>query len=66
MVGAAVRGGKSKPEAASLSFKIPASVSFLSQGSALEAGNIILTGTPGGIGYARNPRSCSKMGMWLR
>lgn len=39
-----------------LIFKIPFLVSFLSQGLTLEPGDIVLTGTPSGIGYARNPR----------
>jgi acylpyruvate hydrolase len=43
-------------------FKIPVLVSFLSQGITLEAGDIILTGTPGGIGYARNPQVLLKNG----
>ncbi|MBN9393248.1 MAG: fumarylacetoacetate hydrolase family protein [Chloroflexi bacterium] len=45
-----------------LIFRIPALVSFLSQGITLEAGDIILTGTPGGIGYARNPQVLLKNG----
>lgn len=31
-------------------------ISHLSHGTTLEAGSIILTGTPDGIGYFRNPR----------
>ncbi len=38
-----------------LIFKIPALVSFLSQGLTLEAGDIVLTGTPPGVGFARKP-----------
>lgn len=38
-----------------LIFKIPALVSFLSQGITLEPGDIVLTGTPPGVGFARKP-----------
>lgn len=31
-------------------------ISYLSQGTTLEAGTILLTGTPAGIGYFRNPK----------
>ncbi|KAK5101052.1 hypothetical protein LTS08_004658 [Lithohypha guttulata] len=31
-------------------------ISYLSQGTTLEAGTVILTGTPAGIGYFREPR----------
>lgn len=37
-------------------FTIRQQISHLSQGTTLEAGTIILTGTPAGIGYFRNPR----------
>ena len=36
-------------------FKIPNVISVLSQGMELEAGDIIATGTPSGVGYARTP-----------
>ncbi len=36
-------------------FKIPQVISVLSQGMDLEAGDIIATGTPSGVGYARTP-----------
>ncbi|KAJ9155034.1 Fumarylacetoacetate hydrolase domain-containing protein 2 [Pleurostoma richardsiae] len=39
-----------------LIFNIPKLVSFLSQGTTLPAGTLILTGTPAGIGWARKPR----------
>ncbi len=45
-----------------LIFKIPALVSYLSQGITLEPGDIVLTGTPSGIGYARNPKVLLKDG----
>lgn len=38
-----------------LIFSIPALVSWLSQGTTLPAGTIILTGTPSGIGMAMDP-----------
>lgn len=37
-------------------FGIKKQISYLSQGTTLEAGSIILTGTPDGIGYFRTPR----------
>lgn len=37
-------------------FPIAKQISYLSQGTTLEAGTIFLTGTPAGIGYFRNPR----------
>ncbi|KAJ5281311.1 fumarylacetoacetate hydrolase [Penicillium angulare] len=37
-------------------FSIKKQISYLSQGSTLEAGTIFLTGTPAGIGYFREPR----------
>ncbi len=39
-----------------LIFKIPALVSFLSQGMTLEPGDIVLTGTPPGVGFTRKPK----------
>jgi 2-keto-4-pentenoate hydratase/2-oxohepta-3-ene-1,7-dioic acid hydratase in catechol pathway len=45
---------------ADMVFDIPTLISFLSQGRTLPAGTVILTGTPHGVGYARNP-PC-----WLR
>lgn len=39
-----------------LIFSVPLLVSFLSQGTTLPAGTIILTGTPPGVGAARNPK----------
>ena len=37
-------------------FSIQKQVSYLSQGTTLEAGTIFLTGTPAGIGYFRKPQ----------
>lgn len=37
-------------------FTIAQQISYLSQGTTLEAGTIFLTGTPAGIGYFREPR----------
>jgi 2-keto-4-pentenoate hydratase/2-oxohepta-3-ene-1,7-dioic acid hydratase in catechol pathway len=37
-------------------FKIPQLISFLSQGTTLEKGTIIMTGTGPGIGAMRNPK----------
>ncbi|GIJ84719.1 hypothetical protein Asppvi_003570 [Aspergillus pseudoviridinutans] len=39
-----------------LIFSVPQLVSFLSQGTTLPAGTIILTGTPPGVGAAKNPK----------
>ena len=39
-----------------LVFNVPQIVSFLSQGTTLPAGTIILTGTPPGVGHAMNPK----------
>lgn len=37
-------------------FNIKKQISYLSQGTTLEAGTIFLTGTPAGIGFFRQPR----------
>lgn len=37
-------------------FDVRKQISYLSQGTTLEAGTIFLTGTPAGIGYFREPR----------
>ncbi|KAL2824722.1 hypothetical protein BJY01DRAFT_262862 [Aspergillus pseudoustus] len=37
-------------------FSIKKQIAYLSQGTTLEAGTIILTGTPAGIGYFKQPR----------
>ena len=41
-------------------FSIRKLVSFLSQGTTLMPGTIILSGTPDGVGFARNPK------LWLK
>ncbi|KAE8152439.1 hypothetical protein BDV25DRAFT_151139 [Aspergillus avenaceus] len=45
-----------------LIFNVPQLVSFLSQGTTLPAGTIILTGTPPGVGAAKNPKDFLKNG----
>ena len=45
-----------------LIFNVPQLVSFLSQGTTLPAGTIILTGTPPGVGAAKNPKEFFKPG----
>ena len=37
-------------------FNIRKQISYLSQGTTLEAGSLFLTGTPAGIGFFRNPK----------
>jgi len=37
-------------------FNVQKLVSFLSQGTTLPAGTVIITGTPSGIGMMRNPK----------
>ncbi|KAK9379987.1 uncharacterized protein V2V93DRAFT_372856 [Kockiozyma suomiensis] len=34
-------------------FKVPRMIEFLSQGTTLEKGSVIMTGTPGGVGFAQ-------------
>ena len=36
-------------------FKLPYLISFISQSISLESGDVIATGTPAGVGFARNP-----------
>jgi 2-keto-4-pentenoate hydratase/2-oxohepta-3-ene-1,7-dioic acid hydratase in catechol pathway len=45
-----------------LIFSIPRLVSFLSQGTTLSAGTVILTGTPAGVGIVRKPKVTVKQG----
>jgi 2-keto-4-pentenoate hydratase/2-oxohepta-3-ene-1,7-dioic acid hydratase in catechol pathway len=45
-----------------LYFKLPRLIAELSAGMTLEAGDIISTGTPEGVGYARNPPEFMKPG----
>ena len=50
-------------------FNVRQTVSFLSQGTTLEPGTIILTGTPKGVGFVKNPplylKDGDKMSVWL-
>ena len=50
--GATVQDGHTKD----MIFNIRKQISYLSQGTTLEAGTLFLTGTPAGIGYFRQPR----------
>jgi 2-keto-4-pentenoate hydratase/2-oxohepta-3-ene-1,7-dioic acid hydratase in catechol pathway len=45
-----------------LIFKIPDLISFLSSVFTLEPGDIVSTGTPGGVGFARKPPRYLKKG----
>ncbi|WRT64442.1 uncharacterized protein IL334_001374 [Kwoniella shivajii] len=45
-----------------LIFSIPKIISFLSQGTTLQPGTIIITGTPAGVGWSANPRLVLKDG----
>ncbi|MEH7414918.1 fumarylacetoacetate hydrolase family protein [Neobacillus drentensis] len=49
-----------------LVFTIPYLINFLSNIMTLEVGDIICTGTPGGVGQARNPQSWMKHGDIVR
>ena len=46
---------RQRARAAQMIFNIPAIISSLSAGMTLEAGDIIATGTPSGVGFAMNP-----------
>lgn len=37
-------------------FQISKQISYLSQGTTIEAGTVFLTGTPAGIGFLRKPK----------
>ncbi|KAJ5798659.1 uncharacterized protein N7503_006164 [Penicillium pulvis] len=56
--GATVQDGHTKD----MIFNIKKQISYLSQGTTLEAGTLFLTGTPAGIGYFREPRVVLKDG----
>ncbi|KAE8154286.1 2-keto-4-pentenoate hydratase [Aspergillus avenaceus] len=56
--GAVVQDGNTRD----MIFSIKKQISYLSQGTTLEAGTIFLTGTPAGIGYFREPRIVLKDG----
>ncbi len=53
---------KQKSNTKHLYFKIPRLIHDLSQGMTLEAGDIISTGTPEGVGFARTPPEWMKPG----
>jgi 2-keto-4-pentenoate hydratase/2-oxohepta-3-ene-1,7-dioic acid hydratase in catechol pathway len=43
-------------------FKVPELVSYISEVMTLEVGDVIATGTPGGVGFVRNPQVFMKPG----
>ncbi len=45
-----------------LIFDIPTSIEYLTLGSTIEAGQIVCTGTPSGVGMGRNPKEYMKPG----
>ncbi|KAL8276807.1 hypothetical protein RQP46_010812 [Phenoliferia psychrophenolica] len=45
-----------------LIFSIPKLISYLSQGTTLPAGTVIMTGTPGGIGFFAKPQNLLRDG----
>ena len=47
-------------------FDIKQQISYLSQGTTLEAGTLFLTGTPAGIGFFRKPRVVLEDGSDIR
>ena len=47
---------------ADMIFDVPSLISFLSEGTTLLPGTVILTGTPQGVGFARNPQVFLKKG----
>ncbi|KAH7344068.1 hypothetical protein B0J17DRAFT_645228 [Rhizoctonia solani] len=47
-------------------FTVAKTVAFLSQGTTLKAGSIILTGTPAGVGFVREPKVWLKHGDEVR
>jgi len=53
---------KQKSNTAHMYFKIPRIIAELSAGLTLEAGDIIATGTPSGVGHARTPPEFMKPG----
>jgi 2-keto-4-pentenoate hydratase/2-oxohepta-3-ene-1,7-dioic acid hydratase in catechol pathway len=53
---------KQKSNTKHLYFKIPRLIHDLSEGMTLEAGDVISTGTPEGVGYARTPAEWMKPG----
>jgi len=51
-----------KSHTGNLIFKVPDLVSYISQVMTLEVGDLIATGTPGGVGFVRNPQVFMKPG----
>ncbi len=51
---------------ADMIFDVPTVISFLSEGTTLLPGTVILTGTPQGVGFARNPPVFLKNGDQVR
>jgi acylpyruvate hydrolase len=51
-----------KSNTRNLIFKVPELVSFISKIMTLEVGDVIATGTPSGVGFARNPQVFMKAG----
>jgi 2-keto-4-pentenoate hydratase/2-oxohepta-3-ene-1,7-dioic acid hydratase in catechol pathway len=51
-----------KSNTRNLIFKVPELVSHISKVMTLEVGDVIATGTPGGVGYGRNPQVFMKPG----
>ena len=51
-----------KSNTRNLIFKVPELVSYISRVMTLEAGDVIATGTPGGVGFVRNPQVFMKPG----
>jgi 2-keto-4-pentenoate hydratase/2-oxohepta-3-ene-1,7-dioic acid hydratase in catechol pathway len=49
-----------------LIFGVPALVEYLSQAFTLEPGDVVFTGTPSGVGFARDPREWMKHGDVVR
>lgn len=47
-------------------FNVRKQISYLSQGTTLEAGSIFLTGTPAGVGFIRSPKVVLKDGGDIR
>ena len=51
-----------KSNTRNLIFKVPELVSYISKVMTLEVGDVIATGTPGGVGFGRNPQVFMKAG----
>jgi len=47
-------------------FGVAALVEYLSQATTLEPGDVVFTGTPSGVGFARSPREFMKAGDVVR